>query len=124
MSEYREMWAARKQAAETAMNDADARELKTLSAAYRRARDVADFFGDNTNSSDSLDLYLGLRNSNGHRSDSVDSLLRATVPKNKELADNIWEECNEAIKKAHDDNTTLVMENLRTMGIALPKSIA
>ena len=124
MSEYREMWAARKQAAETAMNDADARELKTLSAAYRKARDVADFFGDNTNSSDSLDLYLGLRNSNGHRSDSVDSLLRATVPKNKELADNIWEECNEAIKKAHDDNTTLVMENLRTMGIALPKSIA
>ena len=124
MSEYREMWAARKQAAETAMNDADARELKTLSTAYRRARDVAEFFHNNTNSSDSLDLYLGLRNSNGHRSDSVDSLLRATVPKNKELADNIWEACNEAIKKAHDDNTTLVMENLRTMGIALPKSIA
>ena len=124
MSEYREMWAARKQAAETAMNDADARELQTLSSAYRKARDVADFFGRNVGSGDSLNLYLGLRDSNGHQNDAVNALLRATTPKNKELADSIWCQCNEAIKKAHDDNTTLVMENLRTMGIALPKSIA
>ena len=124
MSEYREMWAARKQAAETAMNDADARELQTLSSAYRKARDVADFFGRNVDSGDSLNLYLGLRDSNGHQNDAVNAMLRATTPKNKELAESIWCQCNEAIEKAHDDNTTLVMENLRTMGIALPKSIA
>ena len=124
MSEYREMWAARKQAAETAMNDADARELQTLSSAYRKARDTAQFFCANTDNNDSLNLYLGLRDSNGYQDDTVSDLLRATIPKNEELADNIWCQCNEAIKKAHDDNTTLVMENLRTMGIALPKSIA
>ena len=124
MSEYREMWAARRRAAETAMNDADARELQTLSSAYRKARDVADFFGRNVGSGDSLNLYLGLRDSNGHQNDAVNAMLRATTPKNKELAESIWCQCNEAIKKAHDDNTTLVMENLRTMGIALPKSIA
>ena len=124
MSEYREMWAARKRAAETAMNDADARELQTLSSAYRKARDVADFFGRNVGSGDSLNLYLGLRDSNGHQNDAVNAMLRATTPKNKELAESIWCQCNEAIKKAHDDNTTLVMGNLRTMGIALPKSIA
>ena len=124
MSEYREMWAARKQAAETAMNDADARELQTLRAAYRKARDVAQFFCANTDNNDSLNLFARLCNSSGYQDDAVNALLRATIPKNKELADNIWEACNEAIKKAHDDNTTLVMENLRTMGIALPKSIA
>ena len=123
MSEYREMWAARKQAAETAMNDADARELKTLSAAYRKARDVADFFGDNTNSSDSLDLYLGLRNSNGHRSDSVDSLLRATIPKNKELADNIWEACLRNICNAKETNVDLLAQNLRTINSDMPTDL-
>ena len=123
MSEYREMWATRKQAAETAMNDADARELKTLSSAYRKARDVADFFGDNTNSSDSLDLYLGLRNSNGHRSDSVDSLLRATIPKNKELADNIWKECLRHIRNAKETNVDLLAQNLRTINSDMPTDL-
>ena len=123
MSEYREMWAARKQAAETAMNDADARELQTLSSAYRKARDVADFFGRNVGSGDSLNLYLGLRDSNGHPNDAVNAMLRATTPKNKELADNIWEACLRNICNAKETNVDLLAQNLRTINSDMPTDL-
>ena len=123
MSEYREMWAARKQAAETAMYDADVRELQTLSAAYRKARDVADFFGRNVGSGDSLNLYLGLRDSNGHQNDAVNALLRATIPKNKELADSIWEECLQNICNAKETNVDVLAQNLRTINSDMPTDL-
>ena len=123
MSEYREMWAARKQAAETAMNDADARELQTLSSAYRKARDVADFFGRNVGSGDSLNLYLGLRDSNGHQNDAVNALLRATIQKNKELADNVWKECLRHIRNAKETNVDLLAQNLRTINSDMPTDL-
>ena len=123
MSEYREMWAARKQAAETAMYDADARELQTLSSAYRKARDVADFFGRNVGSGDSLNLYLGLRDSNGHPNDAVNAMLRATTPKNKELADSIWKECLRHIRNAKETNIDLLAQNLRTINSDMPTDL-
>ena len=123
MSEYREMWAARKQAAETAMNDADARELKTLSTAYRKARDVAQFFCVNTDNNDSLNLFARLCNSSGYQDDAVNALLRATIPKNKELADSIWEECLRNIRNAKETNVDLLAQNLRTINSDMPTDL-
>ena len=123
MSEYREMWAARKQAAETAMNDADARELQTLSAAYRKARDVAIFFCVNTDSNDSLNFFAQLCNSSGYQDDTVNALLRATIPKNKELADNLWEACLRNICNAKETNVDLLAQNLRTINSDMPTDL-
>ena len=123
MSEYREMWAARKQAAETAMNDADARELQTLRAAYRKARDVAQFFCVNTDNNDSLNLFARLCNSSGYQDDAVNALLRATIPKNKELADNIWEACLRNICNAKETNVDLLAQNLRTINSDMPTDL-
>ena len=89
MNEQRDIWAAREKAAEAAQKTAETRELKTLALAYKNAREVAGFFGRNTNASNGLEVSVTMSN-NGYHSDVVNKLLRSVIPKNAELADAIW----------------------------------
>ena len=124
--EYNELWAQRAAQAQGFKQAADLRELSTLAQAYEKAYKVANFFTTVACDADGpkLRLLLRLTTYTSMGSNQVNEVLNEIMPKPTDIAESIWCQCNEAIKKAHDDNTTLVMENLRTMGIALPKSIA
>lgn len=124
--EYNELWTQRAAQARGFEQAADLRELSTLAQAYEKAYEVANFFATAGCDTDGpkLRLQLRLTTSTSMGNNQVNEVLNEIMPRPADIAESIWCQCNETIKKAHDDNTTLVMENLRTMGVALPKSIA
>ena len=122
MNEQRDIWAAREKAAEVAQKTAETRELKTLALAYKNAREVAGFFGRNTNASNGLEVSVTMSN-NGYHSDVVNKLLRSVIPKNAELADAIWEEAVQAIEEAKEETTELLVQNLRTINSDMPTDL-
>lgn len=122
MNEQRDIWVAREKAAETAQKTAETRELKTLALAYKNAREVAGFFGRNTNVSNGLEVSVTMSN-NGYHSDVVNKLLRSVIPKNAELAAAIWEEAVQAVEEAKEETTELLVQNLRTINSDMPTDL-
>lgn len=122
MNEQRDIWAARETAAEIAQKTAETRELKTLALAYKNAREVAGYFRANTNASNGLEVSVTMSN-NGYHSDVVNKLLRSVIPKNTELADYIWKEATRAVKEAKEENTELLVQNLRTINSDMPTDL-
>ena len=122
MNEQRDIWAAREKAAEAAQKTAETRELKTLALAYKNAREVAGFFGRNTNASNGLEVSVTMSN-NGYHSDVVNKLLRSVIPKNAELADHIWKEATRAVREAKEETAELLVQNLRTIGADMPSDL-
>ena len=102
MSEQRDIWAARKQAAEEAQKTAETRELKTPALAHKNAREVASYFYSSTDIAGKLNLC---------------------VRKNAELADCIWEEAVPAVKEAKEETAELLVQNLRTIEADMPSDL-
>lgn len=125
MNEQRDIWAAREKAAEIAQKTAETRELKTLALAYKNAREVASYFRAYTNTSNGLEVSVMMvsNHNNGSRSDVVNKLLRTVIPKNAELADAIWKEAVQAVEKAKEETTELLVQNLRTIGADMPSDL-
>ena len=122
MNEQRDIWTAREKAAEIAQKTAETRELKTLALAYKNAREVAGFFGRNTNASNGLEVSVTMSN-NGYHSDVVNKLLRSVIPKNAELADAIWKKAVQAVEEAKEETTELLVQNLRTINSDMPTDL-
>ena len=125
MNEQRDIWAARKKAAEEAQKTAETRELKTLALAYKNAREVASYFHAYTDTANRIDVSVTMvsNHNNGGRSDVVNKLLRSVIPKNAELADYIWEEAVLAVKEAKEDTAELLVQNLRTFEADMPSDL-
>ena len=123
MNEQRDIWAARKKAAEEAQKTAETRELKTLALAYKNARGVASYFYNSTDIAGKLNLRVLMADNDGCQSDVVNRLLRRVIPKNAELADYIWKECMRAVKEAKEETTELLVQNLRTIGTDMPSDL-
>ena len=122
MNDQRDIWTAREKAAEIAQKTAETRELKTLALAYKNAREVAGFFGRNTNASNGLEVSVTMSN-NGYHSDVVNKLLRSVIPKNAELADAIWKKAVQAVEEAKEETTELLVQNLRTINSDMPTDL-
>lgn len=123
MNEQRDIWAARKKAAEEAQKTAEARELKTLALAYKNAHEVASYFYSSTDIAGKLNVCVRIADDDGYRSNVVDRLLRSVIPKNAELAACIWEKAVLAVKEAKEETADLLVQNLRTFETDMPSDL-